>query len=63
MAKEWLKLLEAEDVPVVLCLTHADVLYNEFIEKEGGNPEPTPYKQRGIGADLTVRLSQLIFFN
>ena len=55
VAKEWLHLLEAEDVPVVVCMTHADLRYNECMEKEEGNPEPTPFKINEIGADLMVR--------
>ena len=56
VAKQWLYLLEAENVPVVVCMTHADLLYNECMEKEDGNPEPTPYKIQEIGADLMVHL-------
>ena len=54
MSKEWLHILEAEDVPVVVCMTHADLRYNECMEKEDGNPEPTPFKKHEIGADLMV---------
>lgn len=56
VAKQWLHLLEAEDVPVVVCMTHADLRYNECMEHEDGNPEPTPYKIQEIGADLMVNL-------
>ena len=41
-------------MPVVVCMTHADLRYNECIEKEGGNPNPTPFKEQEIGADLMV---------
>ena len=54
VTKQWLHLLEAEDVPVVVCMTHADLRYNECMEKEDGNPEPTPFKINEIGADLMV---------
>ena len=59
MAKQWLHFLEAEDVPVVVCMTHADLRYNECMEKEDGNPEPTPYKIQEIGADLMVQIMSL----
>lgn len=56
VAKEWLHYLESEDVPVVVCMTHADLRYNECMENEDGNPEPTPFKKQEIGADLMVTI-------
>ena len=56
VAKEWLHYLESEDVPVVVCMTHGDLRYNECMEKEEGNPEPTHFKIQEIGADLMVTI-------
>ena len=54
-AKQWLKELEAEDVPVRVCLTHADRLYAELMGTEG-NPDPTGSKKQKIGLELEVNL-------
>ena len=57
MVKTWLKFLEDKDVPVIVCMTHADHLYTEFMDEEEGNPpEPTPYKSRQFQIDLLVRM-------
>lgn len=37
-----------------MCMTHADLRYNECMDREDGNPEPTLYKIQEIGADLMV---------
>lgn len=55
-AKEWIKQLETRDVPVIVCLTFADVLYSQFISEDKGNPQPTESKQRKIKRELEVRV-------
>jgi len=50
--EQWCGELKAKDVPVLLCLTHADRLYAECIDDDG-TLEPTAYKQKTIDADLT----------
>lgn len=50
-------LLKEENVPVLVCLTHVDRLYVEYIDKDVNNdctPLPTEYKKRVIGHELTV---------
>ena len=49
-------------MPVVVCMTHADLRYNECMDKEDGNPDPTPFKIQEIGADLMVSFSFFLFF-
>lgn len=51
--EHWLRELKAGDVPVLLCLTHADRLYAECIDDDG-TLEPTARKREIIEADLTV---------
>ena len=54
-AKEWLKFLKKEEVPVIVCLTHADRFYAECIEEsEDKNPKPSNDKKRKIGMELLV---------
>lgn len=55
--EQWLCELKAKDVPVLLCLTHADRLYAECINHDS-TLEPTAYKQKTIDADLTVSFYQ-----
>ena len=52
-AKEWLKHLKKKEVPVIVCLTHADMLYAECVD-ESGDPKPTEEKKKKIGSDLNV---------
>ena len=49
-AKEWLCQLKNEDIPVLVCLTHADVLYAEL--DEAGKSREQLRKQ--IGGELYV---------
>ena len=50
--KEWFRQLEAErDIPVLVCLTHADQLYVECLEED---PKTAESKTR---ADLYVSIS------
>lgn len=49
-AKAWIRALEQEDIPVLVCLTHADRLYVELTESR----EPTDETQRQIGRELEV---------
>ena len=52
-----MKRLKEEEVPVIVCLTHADRLYVECIEEsEDKNPHPTNDKKRKIGSDLYVSI-------
>ena len=56
--KEWLERLKAEEVPVIVCMTHADRLYVECIEDSTDkSPVPTNDKKRKIGLELDVRMS------
>ncbi len=45
-AKKWLELLEDKSVPVLVCLTYADKLYAECMDKDGSHPEPLKIKQK-----------------
>lgn len=54
-AREWIKQLEDRDVPVIICLTFADVLYSQFIKDDGGNPNPSEFKQRKIKRELELK--------
>ena len=47
----WLEKLKEADMPVIVCLTHADFLYDEFITE---SKEPTDDMKRKIGSELAV---------
>ena len=50
-----MKRLKEEEVPVIVCLTHADRLYVECIEEsDDNNPHPSDDIKRIIGSDLYV---------
>ncbi len=51
---EWIRALQREHVPVLVCLTHADRLYAECITSEHGKQEVTPYKEQVIRRELEV---------
>ena len=54
-AKQWLCKLKEEEVPVLVCLTHADRLYADLIPKDKSETlEPTGFKQQQIGRELQV---------
>lgn len=59
-AKKWLSELEAEDVPLKVCLTHADRLYAELMETDDNNPDPTEFKKQKINEELDVSLTNVI---
>lgn len=54
LAKEWLRQLQIEDVPLLVCLTHADRLYAECMKKDQ-DPNPNESKRQVIGSELQVR--------
>ena len=55
-AKQWLCKLKEEEVPNLVCLTHADRLYADLIPKDKSETlEPTGFKQRQIGRELQVQ--------
>lgn len=59
-AKEYLKTLKKEEVPVIVCLTHADRLYVEYIDESSDkDPTPTEDRKRRIGLELQVLIVHL----
>lgn len=57
-AKEYLKFLKKAEVPVIVCLTHADRLYVEYIdESTNKDPKPNADRQRKIGLELQVKVN------
>ena len=61
-AKQWLSELEAEDVPLQVCLTHADRLYAELMGTEGNNPDPTESKKQKIHEELDVSFTSVTYW-
>ena len=51
--EQWLTHLKENDLPVLVCLTHADRLYSECGDVDG-TLEPTKYKQTIMEKDLYV---------
>ena len=52
-AKKWLKRLQEENVPVLVCLTFGDKLYAEHMNKKGEHP-PKNFMTRMIKEQLSV---------
>ena len=54
-AKEMIKYLKKQDVPLLVCLTFADELYTEAMhEEKSDNPGPTDFKSCAIRKELEV---------
>ena len=51
--EQWLTHLKENDLPVLVCLTHADRLYSECVGDDH-TLEPTKYKQKIMEKDLSV---------
>ena len=45
-SKKWLGILRAKKVPVLVCLTHADKLYSEYMTKDGHHPDEAFIKKQ-----------------
>ena len=45
-SKKWLNILQAKKVPVLVCLTHADKLYAEYMTDDGQHPDETFMKEQ-----------------
>ena len=45
-SKKWLGILQAKKVPVLVCLTHADKLYSEYMTRDGQHPDEAFIKEQ-----------------
>ena len=53
--KKWLERLQVEKVPVLVCLSHADKLYAEYMTDDGQHPDKGPMANE-IEVQLSVSL-------
>lgn len=57
---EWLKFLKMKDIPVIVCITHGDLLYFEEEDRrksdklQMGNSEIREHVRREIGSEIYV---------
>lgn len=61
---EWLSRLEKEDIPVLVCLTHADFLCDDLLKELKTGDGADPSKERlfhRIELELKVRLSECMY--
>lgn len=51
---QWLKILDRERVPYLVCLTHADKLYANHVMRKHGKNCAAEVAQREIGREMVV---------